>query len=151
MDDGDGHADENDAHDDDCAGNNHNNNHASGGCSLLPPPPTTSGSSSMQQFVDHAYTDYALVDEDELRLLDEDPSLLGRPTSDAEYEARERLRGMSCNYGPMKKNAGGVVQPFPGKVSSAGEREREGEGGRGRERGKDGEKGMKMNACALFS
>jgi hypothetical protein len=108
----------------------------------------------MQQFVDHAYTDYALVDEDELRLLDENPSLLGRPTSAAESEARERLRGMmSCTYGPMKKNAGGVVQPFPGKVSSAGEREREGERGREGERegGKDGEKGMKMNACALIS
>ena len=98
-----------------------------------PPPPT----SSMQQFVDHAYTDYALVDEDELRLLDENPSLLGRPTSAAESEARERLRGMSCTYGPMKKNAGGVVQPFPGKVSSAGERE--GERAGYREGGKDGE------------
>jgi hypothetical protein len=127
MDGGDGHADEDDAHDD-CAGNHSNH----GGC-RLPPPPT----SSMQQFVDHAYTDYALVDEDELRLLDENPSLLGRPTSAAESEARERLRGMSCTYGPMKKNAGGVVQPFPGKVSSAGEREGEREGYR--EGGKDGE------------
>ncbi len=117
MDDDDRHADEDDANEG-CAGD-HNN---SGDC--RPPPPT----SSMQQFVDHAYTDYALVDEDELRLLDENPSQLGRPTSAAESEARERLRGMSCTYGPMKKNAGGVVQPFPGKVSSARERERERKG-----------------------
>ena len=39
----------------------------------------------MQQYVDHSYFDYAVVDDEEL--------------------------------GPMKKNCGGVIQPFPGKVS----------------------------------
>ena len=69
------------------------------------------------QYVDHTYTDYALVEEDDLRLLDENPTLLPNPASMGEFSAREKLRGMSCTYGPVKKNAGGVVQPFPGKVS----------------------------------
>ena len=70
-----------------------------------------------QQYVDHTYTDYAIVEEDDLRLLDENSSLLPNPASSGEASAREKLKGMSCTYGPMKKNAGGVVQPFPGKVS----------------------------------
>lgn len=69
-----------------------------------------------QQYVDHTYTDYAIVEEDDLRLLDENSSLLPNPASSGEASAREKLKGMSCTYGPMKKNAGGVVQPFPGKL-----------------------------------
>mmetsp|Transcript_34804 Transcript_34804/g.73437 ORF Transcript_34804/g.73437 Transcript_34804/m.73437 type:complete len:289 (-) Transcript_34804:195-1061(-) len=69
-----------------------------------------------QQYVDHTYTDYAIVEEDDLRLLDQNSSLLPNPTSSKEASAREKLKGMSCTYGPMKKNAGGVVQPFPGKL-----------------------------------
>jgi len=49
-------------------------------------------------------------------LLDENPTLLPNPASMGEFSAREKLRGMSCTYGPVKKNAGGVVQPFPGKL-----------------------------------
>ena len=75
-----------------------------------------------QQYVDHTYTDYAIVEEDDLRLLDENSSLLPNPASSGEASAREKLRGMSCTYGPMKKNAGGVVQPFPGKVSGLSHR-----------------------------
>ena len=70
-----------------------------------------------QQLVDHSYTDYAIVEEDDLRLLDENSSLLPKPSSAEEERVREKLRGMPCSYGPMKKNAGGVIQPFPGKVS----------------------------------
>ena len=73
----------------------------------------------IQQYVDHAYVDYAIVEEDDLRLLDENSSLLPNPTSEGESNVREKLKGMSCTYGPMKKNAGGVVQPFPGKVSGS--------------------------------
>mmetsp|Transcript_5226 Transcript_5226/g.10729 ORF Transcript_5226/g.10729 Transcript_5226/m.10729 type:complete len:851 (+) Transcript_5226:275-2827(+) len=69
-----------------------------------------------QQLVDHTYTDYAIVDEDDLHLLDENPSLLPKASSAAEEKIREELKGMTCTYGPMKKNAGGVVQPFPGKL-----------------------------------
>lgn len=72
----------------------------------------------VQHYVDHSYTDYAVVVEDDLRLLDENSSLLPTPSNAVEASAREKLRGMSCTYGPLKKNAGGVVQPFPGKVSS---------------------------------
>ncbi|KAL7470297.1 hypothetical protein ACHAXS_012948 [Conticribra weissflogii] len=69
-----------------------------------------------QQLVDHTYTDYAVVDEDDLHLLDENPTLLPKASSAAEEKIREQLKGMTCTYGPMKKNAGGVVQPFPGKL-----------------------------------
>merc|ERR1719253_1639138 len=67
-------------------------------------------------YVDHTYYDYAVVGEDELRLLDENPALLPAAPGPAVADARERLAGMSCTYGPMKKNAGGVVVPFPGKL-----------------------------------
>ena len=76
---------------------------------------TTTGAPH-QQLVDHTYTDYAIVDEDDLHLLDENSSLLPKPASVDEANAREKLKGMDCTYGPMKKNAGGVIQPFPGKL-----------------------------------
>ncbi|KAL7537017.1 hypothetical protein ACHAWF_005632 [Thalassiosira exigua] len=69
-----------------------------------------------RRYVDHTYVDYAVVGDEDLRLLDENSSLLSKPATAAEASAREKLRGMSCTYGPMKKNAGGVVQPFPGKL-----------------------------------
>ena len=71
----------------------------------------------MQQYVDHSYFDYAVVDDEELRQLDEDASLLPAPVSGKAELAREKLIGMKCTFGPMKKNCGGVIQPFPGKVS----------------------------------
>lgn len=67
-------------------------------------------------FVDHTYTDFAIVEDDDLRLLDENSSLLPAPASDSEAIARQKLGAMSCTFGPMKKHAGGVVQPFPGKL-----------------------------------
>jgi hypothetical protein len=67
--------------------------------------------------VDHSYTNYAIMTDKELQMLDEHSSLLPEPKNEEEKEVREKLRGMSCTYGPMKKSAGGVVQPFPGKVS----------------------------------
>lgn len=68
--------------------------------------------------VDHSYTNYAILTDDQLRLLDEDPSALGESAMKNEEEktARKKLMAMSCTYGPKKKNAGGVVQPFPSKV-----------------------------------
>ena len=66
--------------------------------------------------VDHTYTNYALLSDKELGMLDEHSSLLPEPKSEEEKLVREKLMGMSCTYGPMKKSAGGVVQPFPGKV-----------------------------------
>lgn len=67
--------------------------------------------------VDHTYTNYAIMTDKELQLLDEHSSLLPEPKNEEEKAVREKLGGMSCTYGPMKKSAGGVVQPFPGKVS----------------------------------
>jgi hypothetical protein len=88
---------------------------------------------SVTQYVDHSYTDYSSIDDEQLRRIDEDPSLLydliagggrhgGMGSNDENYSdasmALIRLREMGCAYGPLKrKNAGGVAQPFPGKVS----------------------------------
>lgn len=70
----------------------------------------------MQQYVDHSYNDYGMVDDDELRLIDENADLLPAPASSKVAIAREKLSGMRCTYGPSKKNLGGVAQPFPSKV-----------------------------------
>ena len=78
--------------------------------SKLPPIP-------QQLFVDHTYYNFAIFNEDELRLLDENASMLPDPTSTEEAKAREMLKQILCAYGPMKRNAGGVVQPFPGKLA----------------------------------
>lgn len=67
--------------------------------------------------VDHTYTNYAILSDKELRMMDENSSMLPEPKSEEEKAVREKLGAMSCTYGPMKKSAGGVVQPFPGKVS----------------------------------
>ena len=83
-------------------------------------PGNNKASATTTQYVDHTYTDFAIVGEDDLRLLDENSALLPNPASSMEASTREKLKGMSCTYGPMKKNAGGVVQPFPGKVSAGG-------------------------------
>ncbi len=72
----------------------------------------------MQQYVDHSYNDYGMVDDDdEGRLLDKNAKLLPTPASSEVALEREELSGMRCTFGPMKKNTGGVMQPFPGKVS----------------------------------
>lgn len=71
-----------------------------------------------QQYVDHSYTDYSIVTEDNLRLLDENPNKLPPPANSEEATVRKKLKGMLCTYGPMKKNPGGVTHPFPAKVSS---------------------------------
>jgi len=67
--------------------------------------------------VDHTYTDYAIIsEEDDVKMLEEESPKLPKPCSEKEAEVREKLKGMSCTYGPMRKNAGGVTQPFPGKL-----------------------------------
>lgn len=62
------------------------------------------------------YTDYSIVDEQDLQLLDENATLLPSPTSMEEAKAREKLKGMAYAYGPTRKNQGGVRMPFPNKV-----------------------------------
>ena len=70
----------------------------------------SSKSNRKQQLVDHTYTDFSIISEEE-----ESPQL-PKPSSKKDAGVRERLKGMSCTYGPMRKNAGGVTQPFPGKL-----------------------------------
>ena len=80
-------------------------------------PAAVKSENAKGMLVDHTYTNYAIFSDKELRMLDENPSLLPEPKSEEERMVREKLSGMTCTYGPMKKSAGGVVQPFPGKVS----------------------------------
>mmetsp|Transcript_4819 Transcript_4819/g.7425 ORF Transcript_4819/g.7425 Transcript_4819/m.7425 type:complete len:662 (-) Transcript_4819:860-2845(-) len=69
------------------------------------------------QMVDHTYTDYAIISKEvDVKLLEEESPQLPDPRSEKESAAREKLKAMSCTYGPMRKNAGGVTQPFPGKL-----------------------------------
>lgn len=78
---------------------------------------TTSNKPKQNLMVDHTYTDYAIITpEVDTQLLEEENPELPAPISEQEAEARRKLKGMSCTYGPMKKNAGGVTQPFPGKL-----------------------------------
>ena len=90
---------------------------AAGGSGPSPPAaPGTGSDLPPHMYVDHTYYDYSVVSDDELRLMDENPALLPGATGPSAADARDRLRGMACTYGPMKKNAGGVVVPFPGKL-----------------------------------
>jgi len=67
--------------------------------------------------VDHTYTDYSIInEEDDVKILEEESPQLSKPCSRKEAEVREKLKGMTCAYGPLRKNAGGVTQPFPGKL-----------------------------------
>lgn len=62
-----------------------------------------------QQYVDHTYTNYANVDEDDLRLLKESGDGKGAPSQ------TKLLSVMSSSYGPMK-NKCSAIMPFPGKL-----------------------------------
>jgi hypothetical protein len=67
--------------------------------------------------VDHTYTDYSIInEEDDVKILEEESPQLSKPCSRKEAEVREKLKGMTCGHGPLRKNAGGVTQPFPGKL-----------------------------------
>ncbi|KAL7495171.1 hypothetical protein ACHAWT_003700 [Skeletonema menzelii] len=78
---------------------------------------TTSSNKKPNLKVDHTYTDYAIISKQvDVRLLEEESPELPAPSSEKEAEVRRKLKEMSCTYGPMRKNAGGVTQPFPGKL-----------------------------------
>lgn len=62
--------------------------------------------------VDHTYTDYAVISDDELRRLDQDSSVLSSPALSLEKKRLlGKLKEMPC------RSAGGVTQSFPSKVS----------------------------------
>lgn len=78
---------------------------------------TTSSNKKPNLMVDHTYTDYAIISQEvDVKLLEEETPELPAPSSEKEADVRRKLQGMSCTYGPMRKNAGGVTQPFPGKL-----------------------------------
>lgn len=83
----------------------------------MPSLPCLPAAKKPNQMVDHTYTDYAIISKEvDVKLLEEESPELPEPSSEKESEVREKLKGMSCTYGPMRKNAGGVTQPFPGKL-----------------------------------
>lgn len=83
----------------------------------MPSMPVLPAIKKPNQMVDHTYTDYAIISKEvDVKLLEEESPQLPEPSSEKESEVREKLKGMSCTYGPMRKNAGGVTQPFPGKL-----------------------------------
>lgn len=82
-----------------------------------------STSSLNQQYVDHTYTDYAKVDEEDLRLMKDTTDSRGADSDKTKLDcggtnATKMLLGMSCSYGPMKSkgHGGSVMMPFPGKL-----------------------------------
>lgn len=71
-----------------------------------------------QQYVDHSYTDYSNVDEDDLRLMREAGDTKGAPTK---LLGRRTGAGNKSypTYGMAKAPYGSsAIMPFPGKVSS---------------------------------
>jgi hypothetical protein len=62
--------------------------------------------------VDHTYTDYAMISDDELRSLDQDSSVLSSPALRLE---KKRLLGKLKEM--PSRSAGGVTQSFPSKVN----------------------------------
>jgi hypothetical protein len=64
----------------------------------------SSKSNRKQQLVDHTYTDFSIIsEEDDVKILEEESPQLPKPSSKKEAGVRERLKGMSCTYGPMRK------------------------------------------------
>ena len=77
--------------------------------------------------VDPFYTDYSVIHESDLAILaqfEEDPSLNGALTScppgirNAWEQQLNQLKHVLGDLGPSRKNSGGVLQPFPEKVST---------------------------------
>lgn len=73
--------------------------------------------------IDHTYTNYSIICDSELQILDIDAETNGQlsllksaSASLEEEEARAKLQGMICSYGPSTKNCGGVTKPFPWTV-----------------------------------
>lgn len=73
--------------------------------------------------IDHTYTNYSIICDSELQILDIDAETNGQlsllksaSASPEEEEARAKLQGMICSYGPSTKNCGGVTKPFPWTV-----------------------------------
>eukprot|EP00585_Thalassiosira_rotula_P013021 CAMPEP_0196130040 /NCGR_PEP_ID=MMETSP0910-20130528/550_1 /TAXON_ID=49265 /ORGANISM="Thalassiosira rotula, Strain GSO102" /LENGTH=609 /DNA_ID=CAMNT_0041389265 /DNA_START=72 /DNA_END=1901 /DNA_ORIENTATION=- len=80
-------------------------------------------SSLNQQYVDHTYTDYANVDEEDLRLMKDTTGSRGADSDKTKLDCggtnvTKTLLGLSCSYGPMKSkgHGGSVMMPFPGKL-----------------------------------
>jgi hypothetical protein len=76
-----------------------------------PPKPTVT-------LVDHSYTDFAAIDEDDLQMIEMGSSLLPHATSEQEETAREKIRELAERFGRVKsfKKSGGGKMTFPKKV-----------------------------------
>ena len=75
--------------------------------------------------VDHTYTDYSVVKDDLLSCLinDEDndsDSELSEEEKKTKENALKKIKKIFGDISPTRKNSGGVVKPFPERVSSSG-------------------------------
>lgn len=88
--------------------------------SAPPPPPVCQDASNTKQRiqVDHSYTDYSLVADDDLEML-ERSGPLPETGSEQEKMAREKIKDMASRFGPAKNfdAIGGTRIPFTAKVN----------------------------------
>ncbi len=83
-------------------------------------PKVVHNPSKNKMMVDHTYTDYGVIKEDYLRFLedgDEDLSSLSDEEKLKMQKRAQKIRNIFGDVGPSRKNSGGVVKPFPEKVS----------------------------------
>jgi hypothetical protein len=86
--------------------------------SVLPKPVHAPPPNSMM--VDHTYTDYSVISEQSLAFLEEGEDLQTKFSEEEKKKHAKRvqkIKGIFGDVGPSKKNSGGVVKPFPEKVS----------------------------------
>lgn len=70
--------------------------------------------------VDHTYTDYSVVKESSLAFLEEGEEPTSKMSEEERKKYTRRIAKVKKIFGevvPSKKNSGGVVKPFPEKVS----------------------------------
>ena len=76
--------------------------------------------------VDHTYSDYSVFDEETLALLERNSvvgDFVSKECTMSPEEKEERVKSIAqlkkiFGDAPTRKNSGGVVQPFPEKVST---------------------------------
>jgi hypothetical protein len=86
--------------------------------SVIPKPVHAPPLNSMM--VDHTYIDYSVIDEKSLAFLEEGEDFQSKLTEEEKKEHTRRVQKVKHIFGdvgPSKKNSGGVVKPFPEKVS----------------------------------
>eukprot|EP00804_Cyclotella_cryptica_P016511 CCRYP_004728-RA/>CCRYP_004728-RA protein AED:0.05 eAED:0.05 QI:182/1/1/1/1/1/2/309/697 len=87
-----------------------------------PPFPTfefpSQGFDITQSVANHSYTDYAVVSDDDLEMLERKESLLSQASNEKEEIAREKIKELAERFGPAKNfnPEGAANSHFPGKL-----------------------------------